>query len=214
MLDWPPAVMLASCESLGCRTVVNDEDEAPGWDAIDTAVHSVVADRDPFHVGFGNLPGQGLFGLSAFRADGHWLLVTYGMTDLFLKDSDDQQVSGWGYELTMRVPRDAEQPPAWTIRLLERLCDYTWSHGKPFASGHRMEPGGPITGRDDTRLRALAVTRDPELPAIDSPFGTVQFLTVVGITTEELARMKATRTATVLAELATRSRLLITDPSR
>jgi hypothetical protein len=93
------------------RTLVDDEDEAPRWDAIDAAVHTVVADRDPLHVGSGNLPGQGLYGLSAFRADGLWLFVTYGMTDLFLKDSDDQQVSGWGYELTMRVPRDAEQPP-------------------------------------------------------------------------------------------------------
>jgi hypothetical protein len=77
-----------------------------------------------------------------------------------------------------------------------------------------MEPGGPITGRDDTRLRALAFTGDPELPAIDSPFGTAQFLTVVGITADELARMKSTTTATVLAELASRSRLLVTDPSR
>jgi hypothetical protein len=206
--------MLASCGSLGCRTVIDDEDEAPGWDAIDAAVHTVVTDRDPLHAGFGNLPGQGLYGLSAFRADGHWLLVTYGMTDLFDKDSDDPQVSGWGYELTMRVPRDAEQPPTWTVQLLEGLCDYTWTHGKPFASGHRAEPGGPITGQDDTRLRALAFTRDPELPAIDSPFGAAQFLTVVGITADELARMKATRTATVLAELAAGSPLLITDPSR
>jgi hypothetical protein len=165
-------------------------------------------------MGFGNLPDQGLYGLSAFRADGHWLLVTYGMTELFLKDSDDEQVSGWGYELTMRVPRDAEQPPAWTVRLLERLCDYTWTQGKPFASGHRMDPGGPITGRDDTRLRALAFTTDPELPALDSPFGVAEFLTVVGITADELARMKATRTATVLAEFAANFPLLITDPAR
>ena len=205
--------MLTCYEPLSCPTMV-DEDEAPGWDAIDAAVNTVVADRDPFHVRFGNLPGRGLYGLSAFRADGHWLLVTYGMTDLFERESDDQQINGWGYELTMRVPRDSEQPPQWTIRLLERLCDYTWTHGKPFASGHRMEPGGPITGRDDTRLRTLAFTRDPELPAIQSPFGTAQFLTVVGITADELARMKSTRTAAVLAELAIGSRLLNTDPFR
>ena len=177
-------------------------------------MHTVVGDRDPLHMGFGNLPGQGLYGLSAFRADGHWLLVTYGMTELFVKDSDGEQVSGWGYELTMRVPRDAEQPPAWTVRLLERLCDYTWTQGRPFASGHRMDPAGPITGRDDTRLRALAFTTDPELPAIDSQFGAAEFLTVVGITADELAWMKATRTATVLAELGADSPLLITDPAR
>jgi hypothetical protein len=52
--------------------VADDEDEAPGWNAI-----------------------------------------TYGMTELFGKDFDDSQVSGWGHELTMRVPRNAEQPPDW-----------------------------------------------------------------------------------------------------
>ena len=61
----PLGVMLTVCWSVGCPTVVDDEDEAPGWDAIDAAVHTVVADRDPLHMGFGNLPDQGLYGRSA-----------------------------------------------------------------------------------------------------------------------------------------------------
>ena len=47
-----------------------------------------------------------------------------------------------------------------------------------------MEPGGPITARDDTRLRALAFTHDPQLPTIDSPFGAARFPTIVGITAD------------------------------
>jgi suppressor of fused protein SUFU len=162
----------------------------------------------------GHLPGQGLYGLSAYRCASSWRLVTFGMTELFSKDGDDLEVSGWGYELTMLVPRDAEQPPPWSLRLLERLADYVFTSGSPFAEGHRMNPGGPITGQPDTRLQAVAFAADPQLPSISSAFGAARFLTVVGITADELERMKATTTATVLHELAARLPMLVTDPTR
>jgi hypothetical protein len=188
-------------------------DEAPGWDAIEAAVATKVTDRNPLHWGSNKLPGQGLYGLSAYRCAEHWLLVTFGLTELFSKDSDDPEVSGWGFELTMRVPLDGEQPPTWSLRLLERLVDYVFTSGRAFAEDHRMDPGGPITGKDTTRLRAIAFAADPELPPIDSPHGSARFLTVVGITADELDRMKATTTAEVLSELATRSPMLVTDPN-
>ncbi|MFF5178240.1 suppressor of fused domain protein [Micromonospora sp. NPDC000316] len=194
--------------------MVEVADEAPGWAAIEAAVATRVSDQNPLHWGTNNLPGQGLYGLSAYQSAGHWLLVTFGMTELFSKDSDDPDVSGWGYELTMRVPVDADQPPAWSLRLLERLVDYVFTSGKPFAEGHRMDPGGPVTGQANTRLRALAFAADPELPPINSPHGSARFVTVVGITANELDRMKVTTTAEVLNELAERSPMLVTDPTR
>ncbi|MEO3776570.1 suppressor of fused domain protein [Micromonospora sp. B11E3] len=190
------------------------ENEAPGWTAIEAAVATRVADENPLHWATNNLPGHGLYGLGAYRSADHWLLVTFGMTELFSKSSDDPDVSGWGYELTMRVPMDDEQPPAWSLRLLERLVGYVFTSGKSFAEGHRMDPGGPITGEATTRLRAVAFAADPELPPIDSPYGSARFLTVVGITTDELERMKATTAAAVLSELAERSPALVTDPAR
>jgi hypothetical protein len=77
-----------------------------------------------------------------------------------------------------------------------------------------MDPGGPITGAPDTRLTALAFTADPQLPEIDSAYGQARFLTVVGITAEELRLMKATSTRAVVTTLAEVSPLLITDPAR
>lgn len=194
--------------------MVEVANEAPGWDAIEAAVATTMGDQEPLHWGTSNLPGQGLYGLSAYRAAGHWLLVTFGMTELFSKDSDDPDISGWGCELTMRVPLDADQPPAWSLRLLDKLVEYVFNSGRPFAEGHRMDVGGPITGQANTRLRAVAFAADPELPPIDSPFGSAQFLAVVGITIEELERMKATTTAAVLSELAAHSPMLVTDPTR
>lgn len=189
--------------------------EALGWDAIEAAVTAVVGEQEPLHWATENLPGQGgVYGLSAYRVDDHWLLVTYGLTELFGKDSDDPQVSGWGFELTMRVPATAAQPPSWPLRLLTQLGRYVFSTGNAFTSGHRLDPRGPITGSPDTRLTAVAMTNDPQLGPINTPYGTARFLAVVGITADELDRMKASSTATVLTELASRSPLLITDPDR
>lgn len=191
------------------------ENDAPGWDAVEAAVEAVVPPQQPLHWGTHTLPDQdGIYGLSAYRDGGHWLLVTFGLTELFGKVSDDRDTSGWGFELTMRVPADADQPPAWTLRLLQQLGRYVYSGQRPIRPGHRMEPGGPITGSPGTRLTALAFVDDPQLPSIDTPNGRMQFLTVVGITAEELAQMKATSTGQVLVELAAASPLLVTDVTR
>ncbi|WP_157995646.1 suppressor of fused domain protein [Thermomonospora amylolytica] len=157
---------------------------------------------------------DGIYGLSAHRGGDHWLLVTFGLSELFGKDSADPEVSGWGLELTMRLPATGARPPAWSLRLLQQLGRYVFSTGRAFDHGHRMDPGGPITGTPGTRLTAPAFATDPRLGTIDTPHGRVQFLTVIGVTADELARMKATGTAHVLAELAAASPLLITDADR
>ena len=59
-----------------------------------------------------------------------------------------------------------------------------------------------------------AVAEDPQLGFIDTSHGRVQFLQVVGITDDELAQMKASSTAEVLAELGASSPLLVTDITR
>ncbi len=145
-----------------------------------------------------------------------WFFLTFGLSELFHKETDDPAISGWGFELTMRTPRggDEDQPPQWPLRLLTSLGTYVFSASSPFAAGHRMAPGGPITGTDDTRLTALAFAQDPELNSISTPNGSVAFLAVVGITAGELAQMKGSSTAAVLESLATQNRNLVTDPLR
>jgi hypothetical protein len=193
-------------------------DGAPGWDAIEDAVRERFAcGQEPLHWSTGLLPGQdGPYGISAYPLPGVWFFLTFGLSELFHKESNDADISGWGFELTMRTPRAAgeDQPPQWPLRLLNRLGTYVFSAASPFAAGHRMAPGGAITGADDTRLTALAFTLDPDLESISTPNGSVEFLQVVGITDDELAQMKASSTTAVLEALATQNPKLVTDPSR
>ena len=194
------------------------EENAPGWDAIEaTVTERLDIDGEPHHWSTGVLPGQdGVYGISAYRLPELWFFVTFGLTELYEKVSDDAAVSGWGFELTMRTPRtDGDpQPPQWPRRLLVRLGEHVFNRASPFGPGHRLDPGGPITGSPDTRLTAMAFTADPELPSIQTPNGSVGFLQVVGITADELERMQQSSTAAVLQELADDSPNLVTDPGR
>ncbi|HKX67437.1 MAG TPA: suppressor of fused domain protein [Intrasporangium sp.] len=195
-----------------------DDDEAPGWDAIEAAVgQHLRPEGGPMHWSTGLLPGQdGVYGISAYRLPGVWFFVTFGLSELYAKESDDPAVSGWGFELTMRTPRKhaKEQPPGWPLTLLRQLGAYVFTNGSPFGPGHRLDPGSTITGSPDTRLTAVAFTTDAKLPEIQTPNGSLEFLQVVGITGAELQRMHESSTAEVLQDVARQSPELVTDPAR
>ncbi|MEO7261203.1 MAG: suppressor of fused domain protein [Jatrophihabitantaceae bacterium] len=154
--------------------------------------------------------------MNAYRTGEGWLLLTLGLSELFTKCGDDPAVSGWGFELTMRVMENSQSdvPPQWALNLVVKLSVYVYQRSKSFAPGHRMDPGGPIAGNSDTHLTALAFTADPQLPSISAPNGSVDFLTIVGITAHELAAMQATSTDAVLSALRARYPTLVTDISR
>jgi suppressor of fused-like protein len=193
------------------------DDQAPGWDAIDAAMKAVHGDVQPVHKGLvpGVAFGSPLQGVSAYAAAGHWHFVTYGLTELFGKESDVAEISGLGYELTMRVPRAGDDPPPnWTFELLANVAAAARA-GHDFAVGHRLRLGGPITGEPECVMEAVAFISDPSLPVwTSSAHGSFEFYELVGITPDELAEMQASSTAEVVGRLAESNPLLITDPTR
>ena len=153
--------------------------------------------------------------------DGHWHLVTYGLSELEYKETSDPSVSGWGFELTLRVADNDE--PLWAVDLLTTLAAYVWTSGHPFAPGHHVDLRGPIKLKTDTRITAAAVVADPSLATLDGPFGTVAFLQLVGLTADELEVCRSWSTDGVLGLLqrddpflTTRldRRSLLDDPGR
>jgi Suppressor of fused protein (SUFU) len=193
--------------------VSQDLESAAGWDAITARIESLYPGVEPAHRGMnpGLAFGSPLEGISAYRGNSAWHFVTYGLTELYTKESADSETSGWGYELTMRTPV-SETVPEWPFGVLISLAGLTQSKRMIFGPGHRLQTGHPLAGLP-TRLTAVAFTIDPDLGSIDTPHGRVNFLLVVGVTTDELERMKASSTAEVLAELG-RNGGLVTDPSR
>ena len=195
------------------------EPESPGWDAIDTALRLVHGDKKCLHLApqidpqlGGDIPLHGLSIYPVTQPERHWHYVTYGMTELFEKESDVPDVSGWGFEFTMRVRAHTDKPPRWPLIALVQLAKYVNGPGPVLAPGHRMDTRAPLT--DGSSLEALAFTEDPGLGTIESPFGQAIFLQLVGITRDELERMQASNTDVVLDELRASSPLLVTDPRR
>lgn len=192
------------------------DDSAPGWDAIAQHVSATLPDAtESQHWGSATLPGQdGVQGISAYRSGELWLYLTFGLTELFVKESDDPEVSGWGFEITMRVPRVGEEPPSWPVTVLSQLGRYVFANSSPFAPGHRVGGGGLVTDDPASRLAGVALAPDPELAEVRTPNGRVSFLAAVGVTAAELELMRSTSTGEVLDGLRRTSPLLVTDPAR
>lgn len=154
----------------------------------------------------------GLAGVSAYDAGRHWHLVSLGLSEIWFKENDNPDVSGFGLEYTMRIRRKrGEVPPAWSISLLQRLGRATFD-GRRFGSGHTLDPSASITGDERSELRAMCFVTDPQLGAIWTSHGRVEFLQVVGITTRELDHIKSGRLE--IEQLAGRDGLYLTDPRR
>ncbi|MCP3774046.1 suppressor of fused domain protein [Paenibacillus sp. MZ04-78.2] len=202
---------------------MSEEESTAGWDAIDEEMSRLYGDQEPMHYG-SMLPfmlgGEDpLDGISVYEVDEptpHWHFVTYGFSELYDKESDDAEESGYGFELTFRLAceEDEEEPPAWALNLLQNMARYVFKSGNIFRSGDYLDANGPICLDADTQLTALAFVEDPELPAIDTPNGRVQFVQMVGITRDELEAMQTWNTLGVLSVCLNHMPHYITDLGR
>jgi suppressor of fused len=200
--------------------VGDPSEEAPGWDAIDGALAPLYGDTEPRHYGTvmsrqegGNDP---IHGISVYLRDEpspHFHFVTYGFTELWDKESDDADTSGYGFELTFRLARndDEGEPPPWAMHFLQNLGRYVFRTGNAFAAGHKMGLNGPIALGERTAITAICFAADPELGSFRSRNGQAEFLQVVGITDDEYRLIQDWCTDGFVELLAMRSPMLITE---
>lgn len=198
----------------------------PGWDAINEALAALYPGQAPRHFGAalpwtlgGDTP---LDGISVYRSElprPHWHYVTFGFSELFGKQSDDPDVSGFGFELTFRlaVPAGtttAATPPSWPMDLLQNLARYVFDTGNVFEPGHYMNANGPIALDHDTVLRHLAFMDDPQLAPRRTPNGHLRFLQAIGLADGEMAAVLRWSTQDVLRVLEPAMPLWMTDLAR
>lgn len=198
--------------------------DTPGWDAINDALAPLYGRGEPpFHSGtlisFRLGGPDPLDGISVYPVDAptpHWHFVSFGLSELYDKTSDDPDVSGYGFELTIRLTRaaDEEEPPAWVLSFLQNLARYVFGTGNVFAAGQYLDANGPIALDRPTDLRAVVFAADPELPAIDTPNGRLEFLQIVGIHDNERAAIEAWNSTAFLELMREESPLLVTDLGR
>ena len=203
-----------------------DDDLSPGWDAITAAVERLYPGQEPKHYGTvikwrlgGPDPLDGVSVWKRMEPVPHWHYLSYGLSELYAKESDNAGTSGYGFELTFRLacePEEVEEaePPAWAINFLQNLARYVFKSGNVFDDGHWMTANGPIALERETLIRSMGFVFDPELPAIDTPNGRVSFIQVVGLTEDEERAGKRWDTRRLLDALLPAMPLWVTDLAR
>ena len=207
------------------------EVEAPGWDAIDrwvgaklgTALSGQVphqfTSRTPYELDEPSpLPAITVW---STREPPGWLYVTYGLSELFDKTSDDPAISGFGFELSLRIPPAAsgDAPPTWPLRLLQSLGRHALAAQAGFDSGDAIELGAPIVppgsdGPQDCALTGLICLPDPLLGKIQTVNGSLLFLRVVGVTPDEMAILDELELGSLVACMAELEPAAVTNPGR
>ena len=208
------------------RALFADQDAAPGWDAIDGALAGLYGEQQPMHWGTvikAMLGGPDpIDGISAYESDAgtpHFHFCSYGFSSLYYDEAAvGKDFSRFGFELTFRLARQGEtrESVVWVCNMIENLGRYVFDSGRWFEAFHWIPANGPIKLESDTDIVGLIFVQDAQLPPIETPHGRVEFLQMVGITTQELEDIKSKRKT--VEEVATSLRvgnpLLITDLNR
>ncbi|KAM7171100.1 suppressor of fused homolog isoform 4-T4 [Macrochelys suwanniensis] len=131
-------------------------------------------------------------GNPALNVPEHWHYVSFGLSDLY----GDNRVheftgtdgpSGFGFELTFRLKRETGEsaPPTWPAELMQGLARYVFQSENTFCSGDHVSWHSPLDN-SESRIQHMLLTEDPQMQPVQTPFGVVNFLQIVGVCTEEL----------------------------
>lgn len=158
-----------------------------------------------------------LDGISVYDGGDFWHFVSYGLTELYGKESADKEISGYGYELTLKLKKawyeDEEAELRNICGILQMIARLTFTKGEIFLPGEFIYTGQKegIDVRQKSKLTGFITAADPSLHAVDTPNGRVEFLELIGMTDAEL---KTLSTAQSVMEIYEKLGSDITDYGR
>ena len=180
------------------KSVSNEKEEIPayGWDAITAAFEKLYPGQEnPVHFGClipWRLGGPNpLQGVSAYDGGEYFHFVTYGLTDLYEKEGQDPEYSGYGYEFTLKLSKkgleDVHAEQMGIAGILQNLAKLTFENGEQFYPNEYIYTG-QTTGIDRAGACKLTgfITALDEAGTIDTPNGKVDFVKLIGATDAEL----------------------------
>ena len=173
------------------------EAEAIGWQAIEQEFLRVYPGQDhPKHYGtiikwiFGGK--DPLDGISVYDGGDFWHFVSFGQTEIYEKETEAPDVSGYGYELTLKLKKDAYEDEEAEIRnicgILQTIARITFTKNEifqPFEFIYTGQSAG-IDAKQKSNLTGFITVKDPTVNTIDTPNGKVEFLELIGMTDAEL----------------------------
>ncbi|WP_127165318.1 suppressor of fused domain protein [Veillonella sp. CHU732] len=143
--------------------------------------------------------------ISIHKEEDYFHFITYGLTELHDKESKDQTKSGFGTELTLKLKRgeyknqsEERKELLYIALLLQKFAKYIIQENsivKPYedtylvkASSSRKNIGIDIAGTSN--IVAFITVPDKDLQSLDTPYGRVDFIALIGITKKELQAIR------------------------
>lgn len=186
--------------------MANEEEvEALGWKAIEEAFQKVYPGQDnPMHFGtlvpwmFGG--PDPLDGISVYDGGDYWHFVTFGLSELYEKESEDPAWSGYGMEFTMRLKKGCYEDEKAEIDCiwgnLQKIAKITFNSGELFLPWEWLYTGqrDGIDARHASKLTGFITVPDTLVKPIETPFGKVEFVEFVGAADAELLKIQSKET--------------------
>ena len=182
----------------------NTDDSAPGWEAIDAEFNRIYPDQpNPLHYGTvikymlgGPDP---LDGISVYDAGEFWHFVSYGLSELYTKECEDPEYSGYGIELTFKLKKSTndEEEIKNGCGLLQYVARYIFKTGTvvlPEEYIYTKQTEG-IDAQQKSNLTGFLTAADDLANTIDTPYGKVKFVSLVGATDAELRSVYESETS-------------------
>lgn len=173
----------------------DEEDWAPGWDAIDEEFARLYPDIEPSHYAT-NIQSRAMFGGNDFldgysifdSGKGYMHIVTYGMSELYGdEEAFGEEYSKWGYEMTIKLKENSPEDCLWALDMLSNIARYTFQTQNYYEAGEGIPGNGTsLHIGTDSAITALIVVNDTSAQTLDTVHGRVEFLQMVGITESEL----------------------------
>lgn len=177
------------------------EPAAFGWDAITKECERVYPSQtNPRHYGTligwrlgGNDP---LDGISIYDGGDYWHFVTYGLSELYEKESDNKEISGYGMEFTLKLKKDKYEDEEAEIKcickILQTIARITFTQGELF-NAYEFIYTGQTQGIDtkmESNITGFITIPDRDFKTISTANGIVEFIEFIGATNEELLAVK------------------------
>lgn len=173
---------------------------ADGWKAIEKAMKELYGKsyKEAEHFGVlhpwrlgGNDP---LDGITIVDGGEFYHFVTFGLSELYEKETEDAEYSGFGFELTIKLKKSGLEDEDAEFRcmagILQAIARISYKQGEIFGPDEYIYTGQTV-GMDVNQKSAITgfITKEDAMGEIMTPNGKVQFVQLIGASDAELRQL-------------------------
>lgn len=129
--------------------------------------------------------------IDVYVTDKYYHFVTFGLSELYNKESDVKDISGYGMEFTLKLKNDKninDSKLKLMSDILQDIARITFTEGELFNEFEYIDFGEELF---DSDISGFITVIDPDAKSIKTDNGKVKFILLIGITKEELNQIKS-----------------------